>query len=609
VLEMQFFYVVRTGDTLNLLAKRWELPVKSLIAANNLKSPYMIIVGQQLSIPPGINTYRVQSGDTVYRISQLYGVPISVIALTNSLKPPYVLKVGQLLTITPGVSHYVVQPGDTLLQIAQRYNVTTGGQSNPELIRKTNKLPSMTVSAGLKLVIPYAPLGDPGFIAYTSNHGGTYDIWVYNLRNGEKKQLTNQLADLESQPIWSPDSSRIAFVGKNRIIYIIYVHTGLIAAVDQLEVGGDFSLDWSPDSKRLAYVARGIIMLYNATIHEAQSIMVPGASDVNWFPNGVELLFQALDASGISQLYRIGTNGAGKQQITQNTDGPLHDIRLSPDGFFALYTTPGASISMINTVELATGAVHEVKGGPLAKNYYPEWSPDSLRIAYSATAFDDRGYFSQIRTVKRQGENDRTWVISNCFATPVTWSSDGRKIAYLSGCKEQQFANEMWVIDLGHPAPIQLMEGVPILSLQWSPTPTMDLLQSEFTNETFDVNFQYPASWHRVNDERYEGSDGFFQISALSGTDTIDGVCHAEAFQQLMPYGSSPQIIKMQNPNVESCIILPSADQPADMKGQAAFIVKYPSPILIDGMSYNYFILWADKGHIHEISSTILFLP
>ena len=110
------------------------------------------------------------------------------------------------------------------------------------------------------------------------------------------------------------------------------VSDGLIAGIDQLEEGGDFSLDWSPDSSSLAYVARGMIMLYNATLHEAKTIMQPGASDVNWFPSGTELLFQALDASGISQLFRSETNGTAKKQITRNTDGPLHDARLSPDG-------------------------------------------------------------------------------------------------------------------------------------------------------------------------------------------------------------------------------------------------------------------------------------
>ena len=78
----------------------------------------------------------------------------------------------------------------------------------------------------MKLVIPYAPTGDPGFLAYTSNHGGQYDIWVYNPRTGENKQLTNGLGDAFSQPIWSPDSSRIAFVGKNRIIYVYLCRDG-----------------------------------------------------------------------------------------------------------------------------------------------------------------------------------------------------------------------------------------------------------------------------------------------------------------------------------------------------------------------------------------------
>ena len=193
----------------------------------------------------------------------------------------------------------------------------------------------------------------------------------YNLRTGEQKQLTNDLGDVLSQPIWSPDSNRIAFVGENRVLYVIYVTTGLIAGVDQLDEGGDFSLDWSPDSSSVAYTARGNIMLYNATLHAAKTIAQPRATDVGWFPSGTELLFQAPDDSGTSQLFRIATNGTNRRQITRNTDGPLHDARLSPDGTFALYTTPGASISIIYTVELATGHVFEIKGGPLAKNYYP----------------------------------------------------------------------------------------------------------------------------------------------------------------------------------------------------------------------------------------------
>jgi TolB protein len=467
---MQYFYTVRPGDTLYNIAGRWELPVDSLIAANHLVPPYTIRVGQQLSIPPGVNVVRVKQGDSIYRIAQLFQIPLSVIIEANQLQPPYVIQVGQLLKVPPGVHYYVVQTGDTLYQIARRFNVVTKGNPNYELIRQVNQLASSNLFPGMRLIIPFAPPGDKGLIAYTSDRGGHYDIWLYNPRNGANMQLTNGLGDVNSSPVWSPDSNRIAFVGMNNILYVIHVKTGSIARIDELEEGTAFQLDWSPDGQRLAYIKQNQIILYNVLSHQVQSINQLGASDIQWFPNGVELLFQAPDPSGVSQLYRIQTDGTGKQQITNNTGGPLHNAQLSPDGLFVLYTTPGVSISIIHTVELSTGNVFEIRGGPLAKNYFPKWSPDSLRIAYSATAFDDRGYFSQIRTVGRRGENDKVWAISNCFASPVTWSPDGRKVAYLSGCTEQEFAHEMWVLNLDHPVPIQVIEGVKLMSLQWSPS-------------------------------------------------------------------------------------------------------------------------------------------
>jgi TolB protein len=606
---MQYFYTVRHNETLKDIAKRWHVPVASIIASNNLQAPYTISVGEQLSIPSGVNLYHVQSGDSVYRIAQLFGLPITVIVEANKLTSPYLLHVNQVLKIPPGVSYYVVQKGDSLYKIAQRYNVVTENRINTGAIQKLNNLPQDTIGPGMKLKIPYGSPGGSGFIAYNSNRGGQFDIWTYNLRTGENLQLTNGLGDSFSNPTWSPDSSRIAFVGKNRVVYVIYVTSGSIGAIDQLTEGGDFSLDWSPDSVHLAYAARGVIQVYNTTLHDGTIVEQPGASEISWFPNGEELLFQALDASGISQLYRCRIIGTEKEQITDNENGLLQNVQLSPDGTFVLYTTPGASISIINTIELSTGKVYEIKGGPEAKNYYPVWSPDSLSIAYSATNLANNSYFSQIRSVDRKGADDRIWAVSSCFSTPVTWSPDGLRIAYLSGCSGTEFAKEMWMIELAHPVPTRLLEGFTIMSLNWSPEPILDLAEKDYTNEAFDVNFQYPASWKRETDERYVGNDGFFQISAIFGSENIEDICHDEAFQELRPYGSTPKIIPFENQYIEACTILPSADQPAEMNGQAAYIVKYPEPIELNGNTYNYFILWADKDHIGRISSTLLFLP
>ncbi|MCQ6275606.1 LysM peptidoglycan-binding domain-containing protein [Bacillus sp. V3B] len=606
---MQLFYTVRQGDTLYQIAKRWEIPVESIIAANNLMSPYTIYIGQQLSMPSGVDTITVKPGDTVYKVAQFFRISESIIIEANRLNPPYMIRVGQLLKVPPGVPYYVVQPGDTLFQIARRYNVMTAGQSNIDLLKTVNELPSNNIFPGMKLIIPYAPPGDRGLIAYTSNRGGAYDLWLYNPINGENIQLTNGLGESYSVAFWSPDSRRIAFVGRDGILYIVRVRLtdGSIARIDQFAGGLGVYLDWSPDSQKLAYSKQDGIFLYNIFTHQVERINERDASDVGWLPNGRELLYQAPDRSGISQLFRIGIDGTGKRQMTQNKGGRLNHVRLSHDGLFALYTTPGVSISIIYTVNLLTGSVYEVRGGPLAKNYFPVWSPDSSAIAYSATAFDDRGYFSMIKHAGRLGENDKTRSISNCFATPVTWSPDGRKIAYLSGCHNAGASREMWVIDVHHPVPIRLVEGAFITSLQWSPS-SVSPLKKTYMNSVYHVQFQYPAHWKKVNDERYEGPDGFFQISAIFSEGSIHEVCNNEAFHPLMPYGSQPRIMPTQIQHQEACLIVPSEDQPSEMRGQAAMIVKYPTPIQIQGTTYNYFIMWVDQNHINEISATFSFL-
>ncbi|MFC0394066.1 hypothetical protein [Paenibacillus mendelii] len=306
-----------------------------------------------------------------------------------------------------------------------------------------------------------------GWIAYTSNRGGSFDIWLYRPQDGLNFQLTQGLGEEFSVPYWSPDSRRIAFIGIGNVVHLLDTVTLAVARIDQIEPYT--LLDWSPDSRSLAYVKNERIVVYDTFSHRSYSIPEPGASDVQWFPSGTELLFAAPDSTGITQLFRIRADSTDRRQITQNTDGPLHDVRLSPDGTFALYTFPGASISIISTVDLATGAIYTLEGGPLAKNYFPAWSPDSRSIAYSATAYKEPNYYSLIQIDSRTGQNQRTLAASDCFATPVGWSPNGMKIAYLSGCTGVESASQLWIVDIRQQMPVNVVSGGRITALQWSP--------------------------------------------------------------------------------------------------------------------------------------------
>lgn len=138
------------------------------------------------------------------------------------------------------------------------------------------------------------------------------------------------------------------------------------------------------------------------------------------------------------------------------------------------------------------------------------------------------------------------------------------------------------------------------------PTPTR--ASETYSDPVFGVVLQYPAGWRPQSgyERKYAGLDGFFQLSAIaSAGSSIDEVADNDAHHKLQPYGSEPMIEKLQVKGREARLILPSADQPAAMKGQAGLIVDLPQPIEISGQKYDYLILWADKEHIREIAQTL----
>ena len=93
-------YVVQRGDSVYRIARAQDVPIRSLIDANNLKPPYDIYPGQKLRIPHG-RFHVVQRGETVYSISRRYNVDMASLTNLNRIPPPYEIQVGQKLQI-PG---------------------------------------------------------------------------------------------------------------------------------------------------------------------------------------------------------------------------------------------------------------------------------------------------------------------------------------------------------------------------------------------------------------------------------------------------------------------------------------------------------------------------
>jgi len=96
-------HIVRKGETLYALSKRYKVPVRALISNNKLRSPYTLSVGQRLVVPV-TRVHTVKKGETGYGISRLYSVTASALMRANNIKPPYRLSVGQKLNLPGGAA-------------------------------------------------------------------------------------------------------------------------------------------------------------------------------------------------------------------------------------------------------------------------------------------------------------------------------------------------------------------------------------------------------------------------------------------------------------------------------------------------------------------------
>jgi membrane-bound lytic murein transglycosylase D len=124
-------HLVRRGETLALIARRYRVTVEELVAANSLLSANRIFPGQRLKIPAGGAP------------AQPAAVPIEVEA------SPVVETVATAdLGGAEAARQHVVRKGDSLARIARRYSVSV------EAILSQNALASSLIHPGQVLEIP-----------------------------------------------------------------------------------------------------------------------------------------------------------------------------------------------------------------------------------------------------------------------------------------------------------------------------------------------------------------------------------------------------------------------------------------------------------------------
>ena len=146
---------VRSGDTLSLIAGRYNVPLSAVIELNEARPPYYIYSGQLVKIPE-FKSHRVIGGETLYALSRVYDVEVAELVHFNFLEAPYELHAGETLNVP------MKRGGQT--QVAAVGSAAWAGAAeadNRSVLGNTRSLPKNSKSISAKTLSAPVPSRKP----------------------------------------------------------------------------------------------------------------------------------------------------------------------------------------------------------------------------------------------------------------------------------------------------------------------------------------------------------------------------------------------------------------------------------------------------------------
>jgi eukaryotic-like serine/threonine-protein kinase len=323
-------------------------------------------------------------------------------------------------------------------------------------------------------------------IAFLRGSEQKYSVFVVPALGGPERRVGTYASILSGAgyPLpslcWTPDSKALIMSaneapGQPNSLVLVSLESGATRALTHpaLPMRGDMRPAVSPDGRSLAFVRTNgtiydpwLLPMAEGFLPQGEPKQLPAGGlhvlDLEWIPDGRELLVSAHISSNIGALYRLPVSGSATPQVVPGLGTGAGDLSLSLQGHRLAYAA-GTQDSNIWKVDLnAKSAVRDENLSSTFRDAFPQYSPDGKRVTFFSS---------------RAGKND-IWVANTdgtqaarltSMEGPVTasprWSPDGQQIAFDSNSTGKY---QVYTVSVDGGQPRQLTKESENFTANWS---------------------------------------------------------------------------------------------------------------------------------------------